>query len=96
MAKQKARTKNKNEVIVTFIKHYDEEDVEFRSDYYDSEILVNDVLLVNTGGYDSDFRDPVAYFEGFVEGLKFMDKRLNCKLELLQVETQRKADYKGV
>ena len=87
--------KKHNELVVRFVKHHAEEDVDCKEHYFDSEIIINDKVYMNLGPYDMN-QDPCDYFDGFVDGLKYLDKISKKKLETLQIEYQHINDYKGV
>lgn len=81
-----------NELIVRFVKHFHVNDSACEENYLDSEIVINDKCYVVLGPYNADL-DPADYFDGFVDGIKYLDKINKKKLEVLQIEYEHKADY---
>ncbi len=79
-------------MIIKFVTHYHKEDPNCEDKYFKSEIVVDGKVYANLGGYDVT-QDPVDYFDGFVDGIKFLDKRSKKKLEELQIEYEHKSDY---
>lgn len=84
--------KNHGELIIKLTKHYHVDDTECKEEYYDSEITINNKRFMRLGGYDKD-QDPCDYFDGFVDGIKYLDKLSKKKLEVLQIEYEHKADF---
>lgn len=85
--------KNHGELVVKLVKHYHEDDTECQENYYDSEIVINGKSYMQLGAFDKD-QDPCDYFDGFVDGIKYLDKISKKKLDVLQIEYEHKADYK--
>lgn len=81
-----------NGLIIKFVKHYHVNDENCEEKYYESEIVINGKCFINLGAYDVD-QDPADYFDGFVDGVKYLDKISKKKLETLQIEYEHKNDY---
>lgn len=84
-----------NGLIVKLVKHYHVDDPNCERQYFNSEIVVNNKPFVNLGAYDAT-QDPCDYFDGFVDGIKYLDKLSKKKLETLQIEYEHKSDYDEV
>lgn len=87
--------KKYNGLIIKLVKHHHVDDAECKEPYFDSEIVINDKRFIRLGAYDSD-QDPCDYFDGFVDGVKYLDKISKKKLETLQIEYEHRADYDEV
>lgn len=84
--------KKNKDIVVTFLRHYATTDKEYTEDYYDSEILVNGKELIKLGSFDAEF-EPDAFYEGFIEGVKFAEKFCKAKFDFVQFEYDHVADY---